>query len=364
MEPGLGNDRVRDMVKGDVQTTSRRLLMGVLLGILVFAGFSLVADIDTLSNRLASFAWWTFLAALGLALVNYALRFVRWHFYLRYTQIPVPRGRSALVFVSGFALSVTPGKIGELVKSYLLRELEGVALTKSAPIVLAERVTDLLALVILCLFGVFFYGVAKITVAIGAAVLVIGLIILTVPPLSHFLIRGFTYLSILRRYRIRLYDFYDNLYLLIRPVPLLSATVIAMVAWCAECMGFALIANGFPGASVPIGLAILIYAATTVAGALSFLPGGLLVTEGTMTLLLVEASSGFDQSTAIAATMLIRLATLWFAVVLGVIALTTLQKRHRQVGFSIEPVDPRTEDPCGQMTRTNDDETITMKRSQ
>ena len=331
------------MVKGGVRTTSRRLLIGVLLGILVFAGFSLVADIDKLGNRLASFGWWTFWAALGLALVNYALRFLRWHFYLRYTQITIPGRRSALVFVSGFALSVTPGKIGELVKSYLLRELEGVALTKSAPIVLAERVTDLLALVILCLFGVFFYGVAKITVALGAAVLVIGLTILTVPPLSHILIRGLTHLSILRRYRNRLYDFYDHLSSLIRPVPLSLATAIAMVAWCAECVGFALIANGFPGASVPIGLAILIYAATTVAGALSFLPGGLLVTEGAMTLLLVEASSGFDQSTAIAATMLIRLATLWFAVVLGVIALTTLQRRHRGVASAIEQVEDGSE---------------------
>jgi uncharacterized protein (TIRG00374 family) len=91
-------------------------------------------------------------------------------------------------------------------------------------------------------------------------------------------------------------------------------------------MGFALIVSGFPGTDVPVGLATLIYAVTTIAGALSFLPGGLLVTEAGMTLLLVQASRGVDQPTAVAATILTRLATLWFAVFLGVVAVTLLRR--------------------------------------
>jgi len=91
-------------------------------------------------------------------------------------------------------------------------------------------------------------------------------------------------------------------------------------------VGFALVISAFPGTAVPLGLATLIYATTTVAGALSFLPGGLLVTEGTMTLFLVEASRGVDQPTAVAATILIRLATLWFAVVIGILALLILRR--------------------------------------
>ncbi len=319
-----------------VRTTSRRLLLGVLLGIAVFAGFSIYADTDKLGQRLSSYAWWTFAAALGLALVNYALRFLRWQLYLRKTDISVPTGLSAQVFVSGFALSVTPGKVGELVKSYLLRELRSVPIAKSAPVVVAERVTDLLALVVLCLFGVAFYGVAVTTVIAGAVVIAVALVILSVPPLAQALIRALTTISFLRKLRGKLLTFYDNLSALIRPRPMSWATSIAALAWLAECVGFALIANGFPGSSVPLGLAILIYAATTIAGALSFLPGGLLVTEGAMTLLLVEASSGFDEPTAVAATILVRLATLWFAVILGAIALATLRRRHSGVGDAIE----------------------------
>jgi uncharacterized protein (TIRG00374 family) len=85
-----------------------------------------------------------------------------------------------------------------------------------------------------------------------------------------------------------------------------------------------------------LGLAILIYAVTTVAGALSFLPGGLLVTEAGMTLLLVQSARGVDEPTAVAATLLIRLATLWFAVLIGLIALTALRRGSNKLDKALD----------------------------
>ena len=342
------------MVENGVSKTMRRLLLGVVLGILVFAGFSIFADVGKIRDRLGDYAWWTFAAALALALLNYGLRFVRWQLYLRQTEIKIAREPSALIFVSGFALSITPGKVGELIKSYLLRALNKTPITKSAPVVVAERVTDLAALVGLGLVGVALYGVATTTVAIGGVVLAIGLVILAVPKLAVGLINLLTRPSALRRFRSRLETFYRGLARLVRPMPLSWATALAAIAWLAECIGFALIANGFPGAEVPVGLAILIYASTTVAGALSFLPGGLLVTEAAMTILLVEASSGFDEPTAVAATILIRLATLWFAVLLGGVALAVLKRRFLDVaiddladGRALDAADEATDDSAG-----------------
>lgn len=311
--------------------TSRRVIIGVLLGLGVFAAFSIYADTGKVADRLAGFAWWTFAAALGLALLNYGLRYVRWHLYLKDRDIEVPTGLSATIFVGGFALSVTPGKVGELLKSYLLRATRGIAVTRSAPIVVAERVTDLLALLVLGVFGVALYGVARTTVLAGAIAVGTGLVILASPRISRALIRLVTHPRPMRRLRERLLIFYDGLAELVQPRPLSWATTIAVLAWLAECVGFALVCSGFPGAGVPIGLAILIYASTTVAGALSFLPGGLLVTEAAMTLLLVESSVGLDEPTAIAATILIRLATLWFAVLLGLGALVLLRLRDSDV---------------------------------
>lgn len=294
-------------------------------GVAVFAAFSIYADVSELGDRLSGFGWWAFAAALGLALANYLIRMVRWELYLRVAGLRVRPATSALVFVSGFALSVTPGKLGELIKSFLLRSTDAIPITRSAPIVIAERVTDLIALLLLGTAGVAAYGVGGGMVIAGGAVVAAGLLVVAWPRLAHGIIRTISR-GPLRNAGPKLMELYDGLAYLVRPARLTWATLLGVAAWACECVGFALIIGAFPGTDVPLGLATLIYAVTTIAGALSFLPGGLLVTEATMTLFLVEASRGVDQPTAVAATILTRLATLWFAVVIGLLALTVLRR--------------------------------------
>ena len=319
--------------------TSRRLVLVIAAGVAVFAAFSIYADVSELGQRIAGFPWWVFAAALGLALVNYALRFARWQLYLKAAAVEVPARTSGLIFVSGFALSITPGKLGELIKSYLLREAHGIPIARTAPIVVAERVTDLGALLILGLIGVAAYGVARQTVLAGAAVLAVGLAVLSTPSAMRATIRVVTATRFTARWREPLLELAAGLRRLVRPGALSWATGVAVVAWLAECVGFALIAGAFPGADVPLGLAVLIYASTTIAGALSFLPGGLLVTEATMTLFLVTASTGMDEPTAVAATILTRLATLWFAVALGLVAMAWLRRVAPKVGQTPDTLD-------------------------
>ena len=298
----------------------------VAAGIAVFAAISVYGDLSEIGTQLAGFAWWSFAAALGLALVNYGLRFIRWTLYLRRCRLSVPPRTSLLVFTSGLALSVTPGKVGELLKSFLLRASLAIPISRSAPIVIAERLTDLIAVVLLALVGVALYGVGTATVVAGGAVVLAGLVVLAWPALGGALIDFTTRWRRLERFRGRLHELHRELARLIRPWPLTSATAIGVAAWLAECIGFALIVDGFPGTEVPLGLAILIYAVTTLAGALSFLPGGLLVTEAGMTLFLVESAHGVGRGAAAAATILTRLATLWFAVALGLAALAVFRR--------------------------------------
>ena len=112
--------------------SARRILTLVVAVAAVIAALTLVGDVREVRDRLGGFAWPTFGAALGLALANYALRFVRWQGYLRTRALEVPVGTSALVFVAGFSMAVTPGKLGELIKSYLLRRLVGTPIAASA----------------------------------------------------------------------------------------------------------------------------------------------------------------------------------------------------------------------------------------
>ena len=307
---------------------SRRPWLWLLVALAVgAAAIGQFGDVRHLGARLAGFGWWAFAAALALAATNYLLRFLRWQLYLARQRVSVPVGSSALVFGAGLSLSITPAKLGELLKSYLLREMHGIPAPLTAPIVVAERVTDLIALVLLSLIGVAAYGVDPRLVAVAGGAIAVGLALLAWPGPAHALIDGVTRPAKLRRLREPLHESLDHLAGLCRPGVLLAATVIAVPAWACECVGFALICDAFPGAHVDLGLAMVIYAGTTIAGALSFLPGGLGVTEGAMTLALVDGASHLDRATALAATLLTRLATLWFAVALGVAFLAAARRR-------------------------------------
>jgi len=305
----------------------RRWLFVVIIAVIGIAAIVMVGDVEELGARLDGFSWWAFVACLGLALLNYAIRFVRWQLYLRHQRAHVPLASSALVFGAGLSLSITPAKLGELVKSYLLREMHGTPATATAPIVVAERVTDLIALLLLAVVGVAVYGVETTLVIVAAAVVGAGLVLLAWPRPTRVLIDLFTRPRFAQRFRAPMHEMYGGLAALCRPKLLVGATLIAVPAWGAECVGFAGIVNAFPGAQVDLGLAIVIYAATTIAGALSFLPGGLGVTEASMTILLVEGAARLDRAAAVDATLLTRLATLWFAVLLGLVCLAFARAR-------------------------------------
>jgi glycosyltransferase 2 family protein len=302
------------------------LAVGALIGVAVLSAFG---DLRDLGDRLGEFAWSGFVACLALALGNYTIRFLRWQLYLDRADIRIPIGASAIVFGSGLSLAITPAKLGELVKSYLLRELHDVPIIRSAPIVVAERVTDLLALLLVAVLGVAAYGVETTVVIVSALLIGVLLVVLAWPALARTLVTLVTKPRLLARLRAPLLDTYANLAALCRPRVLVAATLLAVPAWFCECVGFSIVIDSFVGAHCALGLAIVIYAATTIAGALSFLPGGLGVTEGAMTLLLVRTAAHLDEATATAATLVTRLATLWFAVVLGLAFLAVARRRVR-----------------------------------
>lgn len=316
----------------------RRVAVGVAAGVAVYVAFSIWADAGHVAEALRGFHW--SMAALGclLALGNYLVRFGRWAYYLRVLGIRVKPGDSLLVFLAGFALTVTPGKLGEAVKAFLLRASHGLPVARTAPIVIAERVTDLVALLLLALVGVFSFDVDRRFLVAGAAAVAAGVLVVSVDPLANLAIALAGRVPGVRRFAPRLGEFHRTTAALLRPVPLLLATAIATASWFLECLAFWAVVRGFPGAALGLRAATFIYAAMTVAGALSFLPGGLGVTEAGMLALLVSFGSGITRGSAAAATFVTRGCTLWFAVALGLPALILYARRkHVPVEAAVEP---------------------------
>jgi uncharacterized protein (TIRG00374 family) len=321
-----------------------RLVAGVVVGVAVYVGFSIWAGVGRVGAALRSFQWRYALLACLLAAVNYAIRFLRWQFYLRRVGVTNVSTRDSLqVFLAGFALTVTPGKLGEAVKAVLLRASHRISMAKTAPIVIAERVTDLVALLLLALVGVFDYDIDRRFLIAGAVLVVAGLVVVSVDPVAKAAIAVAGKLPVLRRFAHRLDDAHAHTAILLAPLPLIAATALATVSWFFECLAFYFVVEGFPGANISLQSATFFYAATTVAGALSFLPGGLGVTEAGM-LALLHRWAHIEEGAAAAATFVTRAATLWFAVALGLPALL-LYARRKHVNIDADVA--RREPPDG-----------------
>lgn len=290
----------------------RALMWPVLLaaiGYLVFAWFSGGAAVWAATVRAGV---WALLGALVLSLVNYALRFRRWQGYMAAMGHELPTLAHLQIYVAGFALTVTPGKAGEALRCVMLKR-HGVAYRDSIAALFSERLSDLSAVVILCLFGLAAYPSVRPAAMLGAG-LAIGLLLLTGNGhLSAWLARRAAEQPS-RRWSARAADVLGSARRCQRPALLLRGLGLAGVGWLAEGLAFALILRAM---DMPIGWtdAVLVFSFSMLAGALSLIPGGLGSTESVMLGLLVLL--GAEASSAAAATVLIRLCTLWFAVALG-----------------------------------------------
>ena len=221
--------------------------------------------------------------------------------------------------MAGFALTTTPAKVGELVRSVFLKRF-GIKHTESGAAFFAERLSDLIAILLITAIGVSSHPAARPWV-IGVAT-IIFVFLLTL----HYE-RGLRYLATLgqqlrwRRARelwVSLIDMIMQFRRLFTLPVMTYSTVLSVIAWAAEAHACYLVAR-WMGADISVAEAWFIYGFATLVGALSFLPGGLGSTEVVMVGLLLLA--GMPEPQAIACTLFIRVATLWFAVALGLIAL-------------------------------------------
>lgn len=303
----------------------RNLGAVLLFAALVLAALLLYGDLQTFGQGLARYDYRYFALALLLASSNYVLRFVRWQYFLSVSEISLPRLESALVFASGFVMSVTPGKLGEVFKSLLLSQSRGVPIARSAPIVLAERLTDLVALVMLTAVGSLAFEQGVLVAVAGASVTVTIWILCVFDPAANVLVGLVGRIRRLETIAERIKESRRSLRELLALPRLAYGSFLALLSWSLECVAMWWIVRGFEEVSTTSSLgpleATFAYAGPTVAGAVALVPGGLGVTEAGMTATL-RTLGGVAMTPAVASatTLLIRLATLWWAVLVGLVA--------------------------------------------
>lgn len=311
------------------QRIFRLLLLGLIAGIVTILVLGIWGEFSQSLQRIQNFNTLVIPFALLLSLINYCLRWVRWHFFLKKGDNRVSISLSIKVFLSGLAMSITPGKVGEVLKVALLKDRANIKASKTFPIVVAERIYDLLAVVLLTGFGVLEYGKSQLIFLFGGLFLVLIYLLFYTKFGWIVLSSVFGFLVRKRIPKETEREAYEVQKTLLSGKHVIFGMTTGVLAWLAEGVGLYLVVCGFENANISVGSAIFIYSAGTLAGCLSMIPGGLVTTEVTLTGMMSPYVFGIfpDDSSAVSSTIIIRLVTLWFAVLLGVIGLVLMYRK-------------------------------------
>jgi len=297
----------------------RALTLSIGLAALLYLGFVLFADRAAVLAALRRVGSPVLAAIFALSLLNYLLRFGRWQYYIAAFGHALPWWRHWLYYLAGFILTVTPGKAGEAVRSLYLHS-HGVSYAQSLAALFVERLLDVLAMSLLALLILLARPDYAWLVAVAwALVLALGWLVTRawLPQRLRDWGHGHRY-----GYQFeRLARLLDSAATLLRPGVFLFGLGLGVLSWGLEGLSLYLIAQEV-GVGISLATGIGIYAIAVLAGALSFLPGGLGSAEAVMGGLLI--AFGADSAAAVAITLLCRIATLWFAVALGGVAVGIL----------------------------------------
>jgi uncharacterized membrane protein YbhN (UPF0104 family) len=273
--------------------------------------------------------WWAVAVSGSLSLFNYALRITRWQFYLRHMGHRLPWGFSALSYMAGFAFTLSPGKVGEMVRARYYTAYK-VPLNDVTGAFFAERLMDLIVILLLALVMLAALPSYHLVMWLGTGL--IGGVVATLLIMPWARVQ--TWLQEhprADRAHIKLFHAAATMLLgarrFLSPGLLLGALALGLVAWGSEAVGFKIVGDVIhPLAPLSWTSGIGIYATATLVGALSFLPGGLGSTEAVMASLLY--AQGFGVPEALLLTLVCRVLTLWLAVVIGWLCVWLLRHEH------------------------------------
>nr|WP_272509604.1 lysylphosphatidylglycerol synthase transmembrane domain-containing protein [Salinibacter ruber] len=296
----------------------RGLLYSIVGGAGLYLGLTLWSGAEQIWQGLRAVSPLTLAGLLLLVLAGYLVRFGRWHWYLRHLGETVAWRDNLKAFLASFALTATPGKAGESVKAYFLKRSSNVDPARSLAGLFAERFTDVFSVVLVICVGLFSLPQGRwIVLGIGG-VQIAGIALLQRPRwVRRAVLLPVAGRSTARRWVRPVDTMLSDTSALLRPRVLLGGILLGGLPWIGEGVAMYVLFDALGAEAIALHEAILIHAAATLFGAVTFLPGGLGGHEAASVSL--SLLYGATQAQAVVATVLIRLLTLWFAVALGLL---------------------------------------------
>lgn len=291
----------------------RSISLAIVAMVVVYVGMGALADLETFGAAVAKLPGSLWVQVVALSLLSYLLRFVRWHQFMAALGYKVPILRNLEIYLAAFALTLTPGKAGETIRSVYLHRY-GVSYPRSIGAFVAERLLDLVALGALASLAVSMFPKQRswIFAAIACIAIVILLLRSRLTSLIGRRAAGSTVVADLA-------SVVDTVRFLISGPRIAMAAPLSLAAWMAQGVSLYLIVQAL-GYELTVSTLVAIYCLSILVGAASFIPGGLAATETAIVLLL--SAIGVDHTDAIISSLISRSLTLWLAVSIGVVAMT------------------------------------------
>jgi len=304
--------------------------VGILTSILVVT--VVVGDLPELRDLLAAIHWSSLIFLILLAVVNHGLRYWRWEILLkRVASVNVKRSTAVLMFSAGSLLVFTPARVGEAAKSVYARDFLGIPMATSLPILIAERLTDVVVMALLASLGLLWLGEPLNLVLAGIILGAILMVVVVRKPLLAWAARW--NINRLRSHSslgqtLNLANTSQRA--LFSPGALGINLTMGTSAWMVEVFIYflSLLAIGVPMGFHLFVLALAVFPLASLGGSISFLPGGLGVTEGGITALGILLG-GLPPETVVLSAVLSRAAILGVVVLAGVVSLLLLRRMPR-----------------------------------
>ena len=285
----------------------------------IYGIFLFLSDFSIILEKISNFKINYLPLILLLVSVSWIPLIIKWHFLLKNSRINVPLTKSIAIFFSGSAFEITPGQIGILIKSQLLKTSSNISRTKTVPIVIVEKIYDLIGAILASVIGIIILGMEFYLIIIAISVLATIFFFMYHRRSSELVFNRITKLKFFSKYIDNMSEFYE---VVKKSTNVKAATIcilLALTYWfiISAAAYYTLIA--FDVNLLDYLKVLAIYATSTLLGAISFIPGGIGITEGSIAGLFTL--NGVDVSTALILSVMIRVLTLWYSVSVGFVLL-------------------------------------------
>ena len=296
-----------------------RLILVLVAAVGIYAIFLFTSDFNIITEKISNFKINYLPLILFLVTASWCPVFIKWHFLLKNCEIDIPLTRSIAVFLSGLAFDITPGKLGALMKSQILKTSFNIPRTKTAPIVLVEKVYDLIGAILASIIGIIILGMDVYLIIIAILVLAMVFFFLYYRPASELFFKRVTKTKFFSKYVENLSEFNKTVQKSTNVKVATICILLAVTYWFIVSTAVYYTLIGFDINILDYLKVLSIYAISILLGAISFIPGGVGITEGALAGLFTL--EGIDVSTALILSVIIRIFVLWYSVSIGFISL-------------------------------------------